>query len=84
MITLSREPNSKVEFITDWPAVESINTSVLPQTDPPLNVTTNWTGNAAVYSHVISGGVNDTTYTVNVEMSGSDAQQQQVYKEATL
>jgi hypothetical protein len=83
MITLSREPNSTAEFVTEWTAPHPVdlNISVLPATDPALVVDTIWTGNAAVYCHVISGGQLDTTYTVQVS-SQDHNHEQQVYKEA--
>lgn len=82
MITLSREPGSTAEFATSWAHSQDLSIVVEPQTQPPLAVNTQFSGNASVYVHVVSGGTHNTTYTVHVSGADEPEQTQQVYKEA--
>lgn len=83
MITLSKNPGGTMEFYTNWSTEDanSLVVSVEPQTQPPLTVDTQWTGNATAFVHCVSGGELGTEYTVTVVFADQPAQTQQVRKE---
>ena len=84
MITLSKNPGGAMEFYTNWSTQESsaLVISVEPQTQPPLIVETQWTGNTTSFVHTVSNGVCGIEYSVSVQLPDQPAQTQKVYKEA--